>query len=433
MVAIETRSEVQLTPDLIALFDLIRKIDTHQRKPTALVNVGRWQDRAEVLIEALEDSFETYQRERAQLFNEFPEVGALFSSYGTPEQEQDERFIQSKNGRRIIKLWSIEDIYALPDPTFLISHILETVEVSMLYGMSGTGKTFACLHMGLCIAHGRTWLGRPVKQGIVWYINTEGKYRLKSRFQAWHKEHGLEPTPAFRIIPWAVDLREDFPVLLDTFQAMSEQGEKPTLIVFDNFSMCADVKQNLQEEVTPILKRLNKLSQDQECHVMFIHHTNKEDDFNGAMSFRNHVDTMICLRKEDKNDKNSPVIFSCKKARDREEFSDIKTELKQVTLYTDTQTLEPVTSVVIVASETPIKTPGLKDTIQNVLDILGDRSLLYSEWQKECTKTLKISTATFSRSRTELENKGYVHKYKPEGQRVDHYRKNPSKEENNDS
>ena len=85
------------------------------------------------------------------------------------------------------------------------------------------------------------------------------------------------------------------------------------------------------------------------------------------------------------------------------------------------ETLEPVTSCVVVTSEQPLKTEGLNDTAQNVLAILGERSLLFTDWQKECIDTLKISKATFERYRAKLSRKGHIEKYVPENNNVYHY------------
>lgn len=352
-------------------------------------------------------------------------VPVLFALLNKQKSEEDSsRFSVGEDGKRILRLYSISDMYKLPDPDYLIAPIFESVAVSMMYGMSGTGKSFMALHIGLCVAHGLYWMGHRVKQGVVWYVNTEGGRGLKKRLAAWYKEYPeLTPTPAFQIIPWSLDLRENTQDVLNTLECMSVE-EKPQLLIFDNFSMCAaGINQNKQEEVTPILKILNDLAQEKECHVMILHHTNKEDDVNGTMAFRNHVDHMVELRREDKNDRQSPILFCSKKTRDDEPFRDIKTELKQISLDTHPDTLEPITSCVIIASEQALRSDGLKDMAQNVLDILGDRSLLFSDWQKECLDILKISKATFERYRAELSKKKYTEKYIPDGHRIYHYRK----------
>lgn len=354
-----------------------------------------------------------------------PALAALLDSPVREGSQLDEkRFVTGSDGKRLLRLYPIEDIYAFPDPVYLISPIFESVAVSMIYAMSGTGKTFTALHLGLCVAHGLHWMGHRTKQGVVWYINTEGGRGLKKRLQAWYKVYSdLSPTANFKVIPWSLDLRENFQDLLNTINAMSEE-EKPSLLIIDNFSMCtAGINQNKQEEVAPVLKVIQELAQDQEMHVMIIHHTNKDNDINGTMAFRNHVDHMVELRKEDKNDKHSPIIVHSQKTRDDDPFSDIKTELKQITLYINEENSEPVTSCIVVTSEQPPKTEGLKDIAQNVLDILGDRSLLFTDWQKECIDILKISKATFERYRAELSKMEYIEKYIPENHKVYHYRR----------
>lgn len=413
-----------LTPDHQAVFDVIRHIDTHKTVPPAPGDAGRYQKNLQALISILQlDGFKAYQAERARFLQDH-NVDALFLNYGTPErkEEDDPRFIL-KDGKRIIKLYSIENVYAFPDPEYLITRTLPAIGTSLLYALSGTGKTFVALDMALRIAHGLPWMGYQVKQGTVWYINTEGKVSFKKRLKAWYHEHPeLSESPHFKVIPWSVDLRENFQDLLDTIDIMSTQ-EKPNLLTFDNFSMCSDIDQTKQEQVTPVLKRLNDLAQNYECHVMVIHHTNKAKDFNGSMAFRNHIDTHIEVKLEDPADQHGPRLIHSDKARDDDLFNDIKIELKQVTIYADEITGDPVTSCVAVRSETSIKQSGLSDIPQNMLDLLGDEPRSYTDWMKEVTNTLGIVKTTFNNYRDELMTKGYIEKCKVDGVRFEQYRK----------
>lgn len=326
-------------------------------------------------------------------------------------EQDDWRFTEGKNKKKILKFSSIEDIYNLPNPTYLISRVLQIASVSLLYGISGTGKTFTCLDLALSIAHGILWHGRKVKQGPVWYINTEGGRALKKRLKAWYQEHPwLSPSPNFKVIPWSLDLLADYQTLLDTLE---EQGEVPALITFDNFSMCTDkVNQNLQEEVAAILKRLHYIADKYGCHIMMVHHTNKEGDVNGTMAFRNHVDTMIELKKEDKSQKDSPILFSSQKARDDEPFGDIRTELKQVQLYADHETGEWVTSCVVTDCDKAEPEKSALQTqkqVKQVLEILkAHGQLTCTQWLKHCVATYKMSERNFYRFRADVEQEGLV-------------------------
>jgi hypothetical protein len=374
---------------------------------------GSWLDIALVLYEAYcqdgADEFwavyDASANDRPQLDEWREMVKVAPEQAGEPE---DPHFTKGKSGKRVLKFASIEDMYALPDPEYIINHVIETASSSVLYGVSGTGKTFTALDLALCIAHGARWHGRKAKQGVVWYINTEGGRGLKKRLKAWYLEHShLSETPDFKIIPWSLDLKENFQDFLDTLE---DATEKPVLIIADNFSMCTPgVEQNKQEQVSPILRAINQVVQDYGCHFMLIHHTNKEGDFNGTMAFRNHVDVMIELRKEDKTHKQSPILFSSQKARDDEMFKDIRTELKQVTLHYDAETLEPVTSCVVVDTEQPEPEKATPEIQINMLRLLKAHvKLTCNQWQKYSEETHQITRATFYRVRSIVEREGLI-------------------------
>ena len=114
-------------------------------------------------------------------------------------------------------------------------------------------------------------------------------------------------------------------------------------------------------------------------------------------------------------------LFTCQKARDDEPFRDIKTELKTVSLGVHPETYEEITSCVVVESEAPIKQEVLKDTQQDVFDILGDDTLDYTAWKNVVIEQLHVSKMTFDRAKNELLAKGYVQKVKIEGKKHDHY------------
>lgn len=199
-----------------------------------------------------------------------------------------------------------------------------------------------------------------------------------------------------------------------------------TLIVVDNFSMCVPgIDQNKQEQVAPVLHLMNILAADSHCHILIIHHTNKAGDVNGTMAFRNHVDTMIELVKEDVADRESPILFRCIKARDAEPFGDIRTELKSVVLSIDPETREIITSCVVTTAAHSTKTlhEELGDIEKNIYDLLGDEAKTYTEWKKECIKEIGIAKATFDRKRDVLLNKGLIEKVQMPGKAYEGYQK----------
>ncbi len=420
-----------------AFIDAVRKIrekrlTKQEELPDLPKELG---EKARALLLAMTDFEETgFWQAYDALAEDAPQLRVwkdVITTAAPPEEksteEPDERFLTNQSGKRVLKLSTIDDIYALPDALPLIAGVLEAGSVSMLYGVSGTGKTFTGLDLALSISHGISWQGRAVQQGTTWYINTEGKRGLKKRLQAWYQEHEtLVPTvDAFKIIPWPLDLRAYSQELMET---INDQAVPPTLLVIDNFSMCTSgIDQNKQEQVAPVLQLMNTIAADYNCHLLIIHHTNKAGDVNGTMAFRNHVDTMIELVKEDAADRESPILFRCMKARDAEPFDDIRTELKSVVLSIDPETREVVTSCVVIPSlsASPPVHEGLSDIEKNIFDLLGEEARTYTDWKKECLKELGIAKATFDRKRDLLLNKGLVRKVQMPGKVYEGYQKQP--------
>src|SRR5205823_5575759 len=141
----------------------------------------------------------------------------------------------------------------------------------------------------------------------------------------------LDPTDNITFIGLPVHLIENRQALFDTIEEMIEEEGKPDLLIIDTFSNCASgIDQNAQKEVEPVLRVCHEVKDTYNIQVMLIHHTNKSDGFNGSMAFRNHVDTMIELLPDDKDEKGT-IWMKCAKQRDgAESFDPIKLRLHKV-------------------------------------------------------------------------------------------------------
>lgn len=319
----------------------------------------------------------------AALTKSNPHLSSILAMLPDQDEQEDLHpdFRIGKQGKKVFKTLSEDEIEDFPDIEYMVSGLLQTSTVSLVFSESNSGKTFVALDIAEHIARGMSWQGRRVKPGPVLYIYAESKIGLKPRILAWKKHHALASTPNLQFITRPVQLVNDRDMLLDT---LAEQEIAPALVVIDTFSNCSiGVNQNDQAEVTKVLMVAHEIVREYGSHVMVVHHTNKSGSANGSQAFKNHCDSMIELKRADKY---SPIVMHCEKQRDAEQFDDISLQLQIVDLWINPETLEPVTSCVVVASSSPTSTEtALSQTQQKMLDILelqGRTS--FNAWKKAC-------------------------------------------------
>lgn len=374
-----------------------------------ILEAGTWLDILVELVDAMKQDGEAgFYATKTALMNNNPRMAALLAT-AAEDQDQEELHPDlkiGKKGKKVYVTLTEDDIECFPDAIYLVSGILQTATVSMLFGESNTGKTFVALHTAQCIARGMQWLGRPVEQGPVLYIYAEGKLGLKPRLQAWRKHYSLPKTSNVQYIAHPVHLLSDRQTLIDTIE---DQEVKPVLVVIDTFSNCSiGTNQNDQMEVAKILATGHDIARDYGSHVMVVHHTNRAGTVNGSAAFRNHVDTMIELSRDGKD---GPLTMKCEKQRDASFFSDIRLNLAIIDLGLNEKTFEQITSCVIMASCSPAAESAMPHTEQKMLELLALQGRIsYNTWKKACEGEKIAKGTAFYAHVNNLLNQGRVKK-----------------------
>lgn len=221
--------------------------------------------------------------------------------------------------RRIIGGQALEDATQLSArQAYRIKGLLpESAWLSLLYGPPGGGKTFAALDMGLHIAVGRSFHGRPVKRGKVLYVAAEGQAGILRRLRGWRQHYGL-PVSAlenFSVLPMPVQLDSDeLSILLSAIGDLP--GETPEVIVIDTLARSMTGDENSTRDMNAIVRALDKIRDETGAQVIIVHHTGKDETrgARGAIALTGATDVMFKVTRRS----DGVIIICCERQKDEE-------------------------------------------------------------------------------------------------------------------
>jgi hypothetical protein len=317
------------------------------------------------------------------LKNKHKAFNSVLDITDTSKLEQDDRLKTGKHGKPVFRTLSMGDVKKLPRASWQVPGIYQKVSVSMTYGDANTGKTFVDLDIALCIAYGMEWQGRKLKQGRVLYIYGEGNEGLANRIEAWQQHNNKPETDNIQFICFPVQVISELETLCAT---IDDQESIPSLVIIDTFSVCAvGVEESNNVEIAKFIAAASYIKRNYKTHVHIIHHAGKNGDYRGASAFKGNIDTMVFLSREDER---APVVMTCQKQKDYEYFKDIRLELKIIRLGIDEESQLPITSCVVVASDTRAQSEDAAELEREImLTILEDNGRMnVAKWREAANK-----------------------------------------------
>ena len=241
------------------------------------------------------------------------------------------------------KLYSLKDLAKIPRPQWLIRGVLVEGIASVLSADSGSFKSFVALDQALCVATGRSWQGRDVKQGAVVYVAAEGFFTMFDRATAWTQFHGVELPENFHIVKAPVNLADAR--VVTAFQ-QSIESLKPAFVVLDTLSQCAiGVNENDNAAMADFVRGMMFLGNAIGAHVQVLHHNAKATGtFRGAGAIKANADAHITLDKPE-GDETNTVFVRCEKQRGKPFEAFALRGLEVVLPYVD-EYGDPITTLV---------------------------------------------------------------------------------------
>lgn len=167
--------------------------------------------------------------------------------------------------------------FSVGKPTpWLIKGVIPQADLGVIYGESGSGKSFFISDMALSIARGIEWRGCKTKQCRVVYIAAEGGGGFRKRLKAYEIHNGmtLDDVP-FGVIHAAPNMLQKTEAL-DVAKAIKKWGGADLIIVDTFAQVTPGGNENSGEHVGRALAHCKGLNKALGAMVMLVHHSGKD-------------------------------------------------------------------------------------------------------------------------------------------------------------
>lgn len=195
------------------------------------------------------------------------------------------------------------DVYAanVSDPVWLLPGILPAHGTGMLFGASGSYKSFLALDMASCLAHGHAgqWGAPPVCNDVIYFAGEAPVGTAKQRRPSWLEWQGISTPHRLAIFP-RVPFMGDHDGWAGVMLDIEELGIKPKLIILDTLTrLLTGFDENSTKDATMATGFMEDMARRYECFVLAIHHTGKDESkgARGSSAFFANMDTVLSTKK----------------------------------------------------------------------------------------------------------------------------------------
>jgi len=243
--------------------------------------------------------------------------------------------------------------FAVHTPTrWLIKNVLPHSEMGVVFGDSGSGKTFMVLDMCGAIAQGVPWRSHKTTKSRVVYIAAEGAGGFRRRLRAYAQQHqiNLADLP-FHVIPAAPNFLEKADAL-DVAKAILAAGGADLAVVDTFAQVTAGGNENSGEDVGKALSHCKGIRRATGAMVLLVHHSGKDASkgARGWSGLRAAADAELEVTRVDDD-----RVLSVTKQKDGEDGREYGFKLQVVTLGMD-EDGDSITSCVIEHTDEVVKT-----------------------------------------------------------------------------
>lgn len=256
-------------------------------------------------------------------------------------------------------VYSADAVSRRPPSDWMIKGVVPMADLGVIFGASGSGKSFAAFDMAASIGRGVDWRGRRVKKGRVIIIAAEGGGGYPKRIAAYCQQHMIEASElAIGVITAAPNFLETSEISEVVASIVGAGGAD--LVIVDTFAQVTPgANENAGEDMGLALSHARGLRAATGAMCLLIHHAGKDTSkgARGWSGIKAACDVEIEIsRDEEANTREMRLT----KAKDGEDGLRWGFKLDVVTLGLDADG-DAITSCVVAETDLPATKLSDKD------------------------------------------------------------------------
>jgi hypothetical protein len=258
-----------------------------------------------------------------------------------------------KSGRNLERVdWN--KLGAVVEQDNLVSGLLGPQQFGMVYGESGSGKSFMTFDMFAHYALRLPWMGRKVKGGGVLYIAAEGRGGWPNRVEAFYRHHQIDDEQRvmapFQFILESINLGKsggaDAAAVVRAAEGfMKEKDTSLDAIVVDTMARATPgSNENDAGDMGAFVANMDLIRRNTGASPVVVHHSGK----NSNLGARGHSSLRAAMDMEAEVERNDAGrVLRLRKSRDGGDSDEIAFDLQVVEVGTGLDG-KPITSCVVV-------------------------------------------------------------------------------------
>ncbi|UYM14047.1 AAA family ATPase [Endozoicomonas euniceicola] len=226
------------------------------------------------------------------------------------------------------------------EQNYLIKDYLPAESFGILYGKSGSFKSFHAVSWAASIATGKEWNGKKSRPGTVVYVAAEGGPGIPKRIKGWEDEFNNKEVIRNLLTvkhPVFVGSNDQVTTMINTIRAAERMtGQKVTAVILDTLARCfAGADENKAADMNLFIAGCDKIKANTGASIIVVHHSGKDEEkgARGSSALRAAAD--FEFRVDRLEGEQATYTLTHTKSKDSEEQKRQAFELKSKFLFTD--------------------------------------------------------------------------------------------------